>query len=286
MTDSSGTQRTNIEATLVISVYRDIEALDVILDALEHQTVSGFEVIVSEDGEAAEVADYLAGQHHHLPIQHLTQADEGFRKNRALNRAILAARSDRLIFIDGDCIPHPRFIEAHLACIAPGVACTGRRVELGPQFSRRLRSKSLAPWKLGRTLDYLFLARSLHRDHVKNYESGLASMLLQRLSASRPIHMLGCNFSAHRRDLLAINGLNEDFHSPGIGEDSDIEWRLLRAGVAIRSVKFSAVQYHLDHPRSYCVSEENKALMRKTQARDEYVCCHGIRQHFSTSTSG
>lgn len=272
------------QATVIISIYRDIEALDIILDALERQTISGFEVIVSEDGEAPEVATYLAQQQRRLPIQHLTQPDKGFRKNRALNRAILAARSDRIIFIDGDCVPHFRFVEAHLACLSPGVTCTGRRVELGPLFSRRMRDKSLPPWELGRPATYLRYALALHRDQVKNYESGIASSLLQRLSVSRPLHMLGCNFSAHRRDLMAINGLNEDFHSPGIGEDSDVEWRMLRAGVAIRNVKFSAVQYHLYHPRGYTVSEANLALMRDAQARDKYICPHGIRQHHDVNT--
>ena len=76
-----------------------------------------------------------------IPLQHLTQEDKGFRKNIALNRAIKASTSEHLIFIDGDCVPHPKFIAAHQAYTQTGYACTGRRLELGKKISDRLRTK-------------------------------------------------------------------------------------------------------------------------------------------------
>jgi len=265
-------------ATIIISIYKDVEALDLILHALSLQTCRDFEIIVSEDGEAPEVAAYMAS-HLSASVQHLTQPDIGFRKNRALNRAILASRSDRLVFIDGDCVPHPAFIESHLKVVAPGVTTTGRRVELGPDFSARLRSRQLPLAEFVKPLNYLRSIPALKRDGTKNYEYGLNIPLLQRLSEKRAIRLVGCNLAIHRDDLFKINGFNEEYESPGIGEDSDIDWRLQMAGVKIRNVKFSAVEFHLYHPRGYTVSDRNQQLLQESRQAGRYVCTHGLSQH-------
>lgn len=274
----SANTSTKFRASIIISIYKDVEALDLILHALSLQTTRDFEIIVSEDGEAPAVAAYMASRLS-FSIQHLTQPDIGFRKNRALNRAILAARADHLIFIDGDCVPHPAFIESHLKVVKPGVTATGRRVELGPDFSIRLRKHQLELAEFVRPMSYLRSIPALKRDGTKNYEYGLHYPLLQWTFEKRSIRLVGCNLSIHRDDLLKINGFNEEYQSPGIGEDSDIDWRLQMAGVIIRNVKFSAVQYHLYHPRSYTVSDRNLQLLQESQQAGRYVCSNGISQH-------
>ncbi len=274
----TGNIQNTFRASIIISIYKDVEALDLILHALSLQTCRDFEIIVSEDGEDPAVAAYMATRVSPT-VQHLTQPDIGFRKNRALNRAILAAHSDRLIFIDGDCVPHPAFIESHLKVVAPGITATGRRVELGPDFSTRLRKHQLELADFVAPLNYLRAIPALKRDSTKNYEYGLSLPLLQRLFEKRAIRLVGCNLSIHRDDLLKINGFNEDYQSPGIGEDSDIDWRLQMAGVTIRNVKFSAVQFHLYHPRGYTVSDKNMQLLQESQQAGRYICTHGISQH-------
>jgi len=59
--------------------------------------------------------------------------------------------------------------------------------------------------------------------------------------------LLGCNFSLFKDDLFKINGFDERYESPSIGEDSDVQFRLELSGVKIKSVNHSAVQYHLFH---------------------------------------
>jgi GT2 family glycosyltransferase len=267
------------KATVIISIYRDIEALDVILYALEQQSVEDFSVIISEDGDAPEVAEYLSDRKTTLSLHHLTQPDLGFRKNRALNRAILAAPAETLIFIDGDCIPHPGFVEAHLRYAASGHVGCGRRIELGPQISAELRREPSCLELLTRPLSYLRLARSLHRDGIKNYELGFTLPWLQPLLKNRSIAIVGCNFSARRSDLIAINGFNEEYEAPGIGEDSDIEWRLRQEGMRLHDIRFTAVQYHLHHPRGYQVSERNRSLLKQTRGAASPFCKAGLDAH-------
>ena len=110
-----------MKATLIISVYKDTRALRAVLDSLKRQTEQNIEVLISEDGEDAQMAAFIQQYDFPWPMQHLTQADEGWRKERALNRAVLAAKNEWLIFIDGDCVLHPRFIEWHVRLQQRGV---------------------------------------------------------------------------------------------------------------------------------------------------------------------
>jgi cellulose synthase/poly-beta-1,6-N-acetylglucosamine synthase-like glycosyltransferase len=266
-------------ATLVISIYRDIPKLRCILEALRWQSARDFEVLVSEDGRCEKVAAFL---HPHLDrhpnLRHLTQDDLGFRKNRALNRAVCLARSDYLIFIDGDCVPHTRFIEMHLSQSDARAVCAGRRVELGPRFSRRLIEEPASLRAFQNPWLYLLLAPSLHRDAIKNYEVGFALPLLQRITRKRPLHIVGCNFSCSRKALEEVNGFDEKFEGPGIGEDSDLEWRLAAAGYRVKNIKFSAPVYHLHHERSSMTSNRNHQLMVATQAQNLWRCQRGLDQ--------
>jgi len=59
--------------------------------------------------------------------------------------------------------------------------------------------------------------------------------------------LLGCNFSLFKKDMLAINGFDERYELPSIGEDSDVQFRLELNGVEIKSLNNIAVQYHLFH---------------------------------------
>lgn len=267
----------NTRATIIISIYRDVEALAAILYALSRQSNNDFSIIVSEDGESPEVAQFLAQTTYTLPILHLTQSDEGFRKNRALNRAIVAAPNDYLIFIDGDCVPHRHFIHAHTHTAKRGRVNCGRRIELGPHYSKIIRQKPATMHELDGNLRYLMHYRSLHRDGTKNIELGLYLPWVQQLLRNRDSSIVGCNFSAFREDLLGINGFDEAYTSPGIGEDSDLEQRLRNNGVQMAGIKSVAIQYHLYHPRGYQVSEENQHRLK--EAANVIRCKKGIDRH-------
>ncbi len=266
------------KAAVIISVYRDAEALEVILHALEQQSERDFSVIVSEDGESTEIREFLARRPTTLTVQHLTQKDEGFRKNRALNRAVLATDAETLIFIDGDCVPHPRFVEAHLKYAKQGVVNCGRRVNLGPKFSARLRQDPSRINELSNVWSYLGKALALHRDRIRNYELGFFVPWLQGVMR-KETSILGCNFSLHRDDLIAVNGFDEAYQSPGLGEDTDIEVRLRKNGARMMSNKQIAVQYHLYHRKGYQVITKNREILQQAREADTALCEQGINTH-------
>lgn len=269
----------DLRSTVIISVYKDNIALELILNSLSKQTVNNFEIIVSEDGES-DVIHKVIDDHieFSLPIQHLTQSDSSFRKNIALNRAIQASQTEHIIFIDGDCVVHPNFVEAHQSQARSGVTCTGRRLELGEKISRKLREEKINLSRLTNRFLYLCNIIPLMLDHAKNIESGIYSRTLHRLTHDKTIRLLGCNFSCNKQDLIKINGFNEEYLAPGIGEDSDVDWRLIKSGVIIKNVKFSAIQYHLYHPRTYLTSLKNEELFAKTKTSNSYVCAQGLEK--------
>lgn len=264
------------KASIIIAIYKDTEALHCILLGLTRQTEKAFEVIVAEDGDAPEVADYIANQApKSLDIRHLSQEDIGFRKTLSVNNGIRAAKADYLIFLDGDCIPHSQFVEKHLEHAEPTRICTARRVYLGPKESIKIREKPEEAFKLENRWSFLFRFIPLHMDGVRDYEVGFHGSFLHNLAKNRQLGIMGCNFSCYKEDMFKINGYNEDL--PGIGgEDDDLEWRFNGLGMFTKNIKFQAVTYHLYHDSRRQDTEVNLSISHKNREKKEFVCKNGI----------
>jgi GT2 family glycosyltransferase len=267
------------KASVIIAIYKDIEALNCILLGLTRQTEKDFEVIVTEDCEDPAVADYIKHRApRSLALKHLTQEDIGFRKTRAVNRAIVKADADYLIFLDGDCIPHSRFVEMHLLHAKPKRVCTARRVHLGPRESQKARQHPDTIVELENRLTVFRRIISLHRDHIRNYELAFPSKLLHNLAKSRHLSIVGCNFSCFKADMEAINGYNEEL--PGIGgEDCDLEWRFNGLDIFTKNIKFQATTYHLHHESRRMDSDINVEISRRNRENGEYICKYGLSNH-------
>jgi GT2 family glycosyltransferase len=250
-------------ATLIISVYRDLKNLQTILKALDYQTINPNEVIISEDGDCQEINHWISTlDSKPYNLVHLRQEDLGFRKNLALNKAVKASTANRLIFIDGDCVPHPNFIEAHSSPALENAIGVGKRVELSPKLSNQLlkQPEILLRWRSKRAWILSLLTNPLHLP--KNPESGFYSKFLQRqcTSNTKDLSVLGCNFSVSKEQLESVNGFDERYTAPGIGEDTDLCYRLKLRGMRFENLKHTAIQYHLFHPRVYTLNQRNQFL--------------------------
>ena len=266
------------KASLIISVYDNIPFLRAVLDSLAYQTETNFEVIISEDAEHAELAQFVSSYPFRNDYQHLTQPDEGWRKEKALNNAIRAAKSDYLIFIDGDCVLHPRFIEYHLKMAGEKYILAGKRVKLNARLSDKILDDSKELLKMPS-----YLAKALFvRDGVRYIEEGFF------ISPDGPFgwipkvrtltHLTGSNMSFYRDAIECINGFDEDYILPAVGEDGDLTWRFNAAGYEHRSVRNLAVQNHLHHKEQWSDQSVNMAMMREKQGRNEYICKNGLKK--------
>ena len=87
--------------------------------------------------------------------------------------------------------------------------------------------------------------------------------------------LLGCNFSIHKEDILKINGFDERYEAPSIGEDTDIQFRLEQIGIRIKSLNNIAVQYHLYHKLQER-PQKNLELFNRIKNSGEYFTPYGI----------
>ncbi|MBE0618131.1 MAG: glycosyltransferase, partial [Proteobacteria bacterium] len=113
--------------------------LELVLLSFLVQSRHDFEVIVADDGSGQETREVVERHSHGegLSVRHVWHEDLGFRKTVILNKAVKLSTTDVLIFNDGDCIAHPRFVESHLAAGRPGQFQVGRT----PRLSRRLSTR-------------------------------------------------------------------------------------------------------------------------------------------------
>jgi glycosyltransferase involved in cell wall biosynthesis len=268
----------NPTATLVICTYKQATNLRCILNSLAYQTNQNFEVIVTEDGADSETHAVIGEfENSNYPLKHITQEDRGFRRAKALNEAIRLATADYLIFLDGDCVPHPKFIESHVTEAEKDVVCNARRIELGPRTSERLIRDGSFLERLSNLKSYVFLLPKLIADKSKNPEAGIYSRALHSLVKHKPLAIVGSNLSCSKQALYKVNGFNEGYESYGL-EDSDLEWRLLRAGYKMKNIKFLAPVYHLYHPRNPSKTEPNRELYTSSKSKDEWFCRKGLIQ--------
>ena len=268
-----------LKASLIIAIYNNISFLKVVLDSLSHQTENDFEIIITEDGNNQEVADYIRNYPFLHKWQHLTQEDEGWRKNRALNNAIKSANTEWLIFIDGDCVLHPRFIEMHLRYADNKSVLAGKRVKLDNSSSQKMLSDISKIEKIQCSLiRKLFFGKG----KIKFLEEGIfisPDGLLKFIPANRKLNRLkGCNMSFSKKSIYAINGFDEDFILPAVGEDEDLSWRFRAAGFEHKSVRNLAVQYHLHHTENWVDQEINRTISQSKEANNEFFCRNGLNK--------
>lgn len=263
--------------SLVVAVYNDARALGLVLDALGRQTFRDFELVIADDGsgpEIAALAEARAGEAG-FRVSRVWHPDRGFRKNAILNRAVAAAEAPWLVFIDGDCIPHERFLEDHARHARPGAVLCGRRVNLGPGHSARATPEAVRSGRFARLTPALvadgLLGRSAWVEEGFRTENGFLRRLLHRGAPS----ILGCNFSVHREWLERINGFNEEYEGPGQGEDSDVGFRLTLAGAELVSLRNLAILFHLHHPAT-AVAAANRRIYERVVATREMVCRVGL----------
>lgn len=267
--------------TLIIAVYKNTAALKILLNAIRVQSIQPNEIIIAEDGEYPEMHILLKSEA--MPnLIHLTQEDSGWRKARSLNNAIKKASSEYLIVIDGDCVPHPRFIEGHLACSEPHKVCCGKRSELGDKTTKSIYDGTISITNL--TKNYLFNIIKHHQEGTRHYEEGIYfpyTGWIYRLLKNRHVrYIIGCNYSCYKKDMIAINGLDEDYTKPSVGEDIDLGWRFRGLGIELKSCRNAANVYHLYHTKNFNTAtlHENDLILKRNFDVQRYICRNGLEK--------
>lgn len=268
------------DASIIISFYNNISALECILRSLiaQHKNV---EIIIADDGSKPENVEKLDSFMEKSPlcIKRVSQLDIGFRKNRALNKAVMHTSSDYLIFIDGDCIPQHDFISDHLNQRSYGVILNGRRADIPTSLKTVLINNAEPHLFFKKNIVKIFTQYLL--GHGKNIEKGIrisSDLIFDQLNKKKK-GLLGCNFSLYKEDLLAVNGFDNQYEVAGVGEDTDIEYRLTEKGIKIRNIFYRATMLHPLHPElPRCNSAYE--ILAKTKQKKQIIALDGYQQAF------
>jgi glycosyltransferase involved in cell wall biosynthesis len=266
-----------LDASLIISVYNKVEYLELVLAGLERQSTKNIEIIIADDGSEDKMERFIEQykRNTNLSVKHVRQEKIGFRKNRILNEAVKCASADYLIFIDGDCVPHKHFIKAHINGRDNHAVLCGSRVMLSERLTQQIGKDEILSGKLENLS--LKLIYDVIKGKASRLEEGLYfdSDLLRKIKNKRKTNILGSNFSIPRTLLEGINGFDEDYIGPGLGEDSDIQYRLEISGVRLKSVRNYAILYHLYHPKTV-ESIENQKLFNQKIKLNQMICKNGL----------
>lgn len=199
--------------SVVVATHDRPQRLLRLLDALRAQSLGTerFEVIIIDDGSAAEtraaLAEQLAGGRLEVRVERNHRA---LGPGAARNRGWRLARAPLVAFTDDDCAPCANWLAAGVAAARPGTITQGPTLpdptELAADgvFSRTVRVESLGP----------------------RYET--------------------CNIFYPRDLLERVGGFDERFGLAPGGEDCDLAWRAFelgaRAEFAPEAVVFHAVE--------------------------------------------
>lgn len=266
--------------SVIFTTYNSPVWLEKVLWGYQYQQFRDFEVIIADDGSTVEttVAINRLRQETGLNIRHVWHEDKGFRKCRILNKAIVEAQHEYVVFTDGDCIPRNDFLSEHAQSAETGFYLSGSYFKLPLSTSEAITHDDI---KSGRCFDLDWLkANGLKpgRKHRKLRTSKTAARWLNRLTPTA-CNLKGSNASAWHADLLRVNGFDERMAWGGL--DRELGVRLVNAGIKPRHVRYNAICVHLDHGRGYAdpaIVAANKAIRVNSERTRTTTTDFGISQ--------
>lgn len=224
-------------------------------------------MVIADDGSDHKTKDLIDAFRNFInqPVIHVWHEDCGFRKCAILNKAILSASSEYLIFTDGDCVPRRDFVAAHIRNAKPRSFLSGTYCKLPRETSVILSKEDIVS---GNAFTLRWLKE--HGYDAKRHMSKIYAAAwgidaaLNALSPSTA-RFNGNNSSCWRSDAIRAGGFDERM---GYGsEDHEFGYRLSNAGVKPRHVRYSAFCLHLDHEHGYSdpkIQEANSAIVQQT----------------------
>jgi hypothetical protein len=173
------------------------------------------------------------------------------------------------VFLDGDTVPHPRFVSDHRLLASANFFVQGHRA---------LIQKRAAAW---------FGLGQFGAERRRALLTGQLEGLKHAYRWPRPLRKVrrdlrgirGCNLGIWREHLVRVNGYNEAFVGWG-REDSELAVRLLNLGVQRVDVRGWGLCFHLWHPpASRAALVNNDELLAQAQRVGATRCEAGLDEH-------
>jgi len=258
-----------LKASLIITTYNNPIALKKVLNSILSQTRLPDEVLIADDGSDKDTS-HTAEKFSEIspfPVVHVWHEHKGFRAAKIRNEAIKKSSGEYIILLDGDCIVSRYFISDHLLLAEKGYFIQGKRVLVGKEdeaaFNHEHANSSMTLIKMaltGKISNVHHLIRLPRMFLIKN----------KRLKGIK-----SCNMSFFKKDIIIVNGFNEDFEGWG-NEDSELACRFFKYGIVKKVPPFMAICFHLWHPTNRVIPDRNKQLFLEAIASKGYFCKNGL----------
>lgn len=243
-----------MKISVILSTYNSVQWLEKVLWGFSRQSFIYFEIVIADDGSKNDTKEKidLLRELILIPIIHVWHKDDGFQKTKILNKAILATNSDYIIFTDGDCIPRYDFVETHYKSREKGYFLSGGYFKLPMDLSILITKEDILNQNC---FNIEWLKANGYKSNLKSLKlntSSFFNFFLNIITTTKPTWN-GHNASGWKKDLLSVNGFNEEMKYGG--EDRELGERLINYGLKSKQIRYSAICVHLDHARSY-ISDE------------------------------
>lgn len=236
-----------MKISVIVATYNRIDALDFVLQSLETQTDSEFEVLIADDGSTADTKNFVDAfiLKSKLQMKHVWHEDLGFRLALIRNLASAESSGQYFIFLDGDCIVQPDFVSQHRKLAKKGCFTTGSRVLLSEELTKNILS--WPRWDFNQFTNQLLsyrLSGGINKYWPLKIKLGAGAWRNYKKFVWRRIK--GCNLACWKEDVLAIGGFDETMTGWG-HEDADFVFRLQNRGLIRQSGSWSTEVLHLYH---------------------------------------
>ncbi len=258
---------------LIVNTYNQPEYLLRVLESIARQNSLPDEIVVADDGSGPETERVLRewSKNSPIPFHHVWQENQGFRRARILNRAIATARSEYLVFLDGDSVPHPGFVADHRRLSNPVTFVQGHRALIEKRAAEFFGSGDFVRDR----------RRALWQGQLRGLKHAFRWPVPLKRVRRDLRGVRGCNLAIWRSDLVSVNGYNEAFVGWG-REDSELSVRLMNLGVRRVDVRGWAICYHLWHaPVSRNQLQANDRLLEEAKASGARSCALGLSQYLA-----
>jgi glycosyltransferase involved in cell wall biosynthesis len=259
-----------VKNSVIVTTYNRPGALKKVIAALYRQTRPPDEILVADDGSGPETRELIAelGQKAGPPLCHVWQEDQGFRLAMIRNKAVLKAKGEYLILMDGDCIPTRHFVADHLALAEKGYFFQGKRALVNQKIADNFAFRD--------TLSFVRLFRLALSGGISNAHHIVRIPFFPCSRNRKMSGVRGCNMGFFKADVEAVNGFNHEFTAWG-REDSEFVSRLFKYGLKRKEHPFRAVCYHLWHRENKAVClEKNEDLLEQALASPAWRCERGL----------
>ncbi len=239
------------------------------LDGFRCQKRSPDEIIIADDGSGKDTEELVRKSSglFSFPLLHVWQENQGFRAGKIRNSGIARSTGDYVILLDGDCVISRNFVSDHLSLAEEGYFIQGKRVLVDKE--------AMACFDYHHANSLMTLCKMALAGRLSNVHHLIRLPVTLTVKNKKLVGIKSCNMSFFKKDVLAVNGFNENYVGWG-NEDSDLACRFIKYGLTKKTSPFRAVCFHLWHPTNKTIGNLNKKLLDDTIHADIYFCENGI----------